>query len=119
MTVEGKVKISADKSDLANKLAAVGWGIFLIWAGAAMLLHIDPSLVILGIGFLVFVMQGIRKYKGLRLEVFWLVIGAIFIVGGLWEMLGEKLPMVPVMLIAAGVVLIAFAGRGRYLSRKK
>ena len=119
MTKEGKEKVSAEKSDLANKLAAVGWGIFLIWAGAAMRMNIDPSLVILGIGVLIFVMQGIRKYNGLKLEGFWLVIGAIFIVGGLWEMLEEKLPMVPVMLIAAGVVLIAFAGRGKYLSRKK
>jgi len=119
MTKEDEVKISDEKSDLANKLSAIGWGLSLVWIGLAMFLRIDQSIIIPGIGVIILAIQGVRRYNGLKLEGFWVVIGAVFIFGGLWEALEEKLPMGPIVLIGAGVVLIIFASRGKYLSRKK
>jgi len=90
----------------ADKLSTVGWSLFLLWVGIALLMKLDASVGLLGVGVITLVVQGARKYFNLKLEGFWVVIGLLFVVGGLWEIYKPNLPLVPVVLIVAGAVLL-------------
>jgi hypothetical protein len=95
-----------DTHKFADKLSTVGWSLFLIWVGIALLMKLKVSIGLLGVGVITLIVQVARKYFGLKLEGFWVVIGLLFIAGGLWELFKPNLPLMPILLIAAGAVLL-------------
>jgi hypothetical protein len=94
------------KTALARRLDAVGWALFLIWIGLVLLMGSQASLALLGIGIIIVGVQVARVLYQLSLEGFWFVVGLLFLVGGIWQMVGAKFPLVPILLIVAGVALI-------------
>jgi len=96
----------AGDRDLAHKLDVTGWALFFIWLGIALLLNLSVSISLLGIGVITLVMQGIRIQKKIKSEVFWVVIGILFVLGGLWELFRPDVPLVSIVLIIAGVALL-------------
>ena len=102
-----------EKSDLDKRLSTVGWALFFIWIGIAFLANFDFSVGLFGIGILTLGMQVARLFVGLKLEGFWVVVGILFVLGGLFGMLETKLPLVPILLILAGVVLLISIVRGK------
>jgi hypothetical protein len=96
----------SDDRDLAHKLDVTGWGLFFIWLGIAFLLNLSVCISMLGIGVITLVMQGIRIQKKIKTEVFWVVIGILFVLGGLWELFRPDVPLVSIVLIIAGVALL-------------
>jgi len=102
--VDKPKKVDAQK--FADKLSAVGWSLFLIWVGIALLMKLDVSIGLLGVGVITLAVQAARKYFKLKLEGFWVVIGLLFVIGGLWELFRPNLPLVPVLLIVAGAALL-------------
>jgi hypothetical protein len=98
---------SAEKAnDLIRKLDAVGWGLFLIWLGIVLLAKAQTSVALLGIGIIMLGVQLARMALKLRLEGFWFVAGLLFIVGALWQLADTRIPLVPILLIAAGLALV-------------
>lgn len=92
---------------LAKRLEAMGWGVALLWIGVAALLNFGWPLVLLGLGVLTLIMQGVRLGSGLKPEPFWLVLGAVMLVAGLWEILaGTSFPIIPVALILLGLAIL-------------
>jgi|GEM_PF-676899 len=100
---------------LIRKLDAFGWGLFLIWLGIVLLAKAQTSVALLGIGIIMLGVQLARVVLKLRLEVFWFVAGLLFIVGALWQLGNARIPLVPILLIAAGVALVLT----RFLPRPK
>lgn len=101
---------------LIKKLDAVGWGVFFIWMGTAFLANVGWGVGLLGVGVIALGAQAARKYFGLPLERFWLVMGSVFIVWGVWRLLkiqlgGVPIPVnvLPIVLIAVGVVVVVSA----------
>jgi hypothetical protein len=92
--------------DVAHKLDAVGWGLFLIWLGIVLLAKAQTSVALLGIGIIMLGVQLARVALKLRPEGFWFVAGLLFIVGALWQLANTRIPLVPILLIAAGVALV-------------
>jgi len=113
----GRLKTNG-KNELANKLGAIGWGLFFIWIGIILLFKISASVCLLGIGIITLGIQVGRKYFNLKLERFWIIVGALFLAGGLWEVLKTKLPLMPVLLIIAGLAIIVLSIKGKYLIKK-
>ena len=107
-----------ERGELAGKLDAVGWGLFFVWVGVALLLDVGIGVGLLGIGVITLGMQAVRKVCHLPLEGFWVVVGLLFVVGGLWELFDVQLPLVPLLLILAGIALLVSAARGKHLLRK-
>jgi len=95
----------------ADQLSTVGWSLFLIWVGIALLMKLDTSIGLLGVGIIILLVQGARKCFNLKLEVFWIVIGLLFVIGSLWEIYKPNLPLVPVLLIVVGAALLVSAIR--------
>jgi hypothetical protein len=107
-----------ERRDLSHKLDAVGWGLFFIWIGIAFLADLGFGVGLLGIGIIVLGEQAVRKYLDLKLEGFWVVVGLCFVVGGLWELLAVELPLVPILLIVAGIAILVSIFKGTHLMKK-
>jgi len=91
---------------LAKKVDAAGWGLFFIWVGAALLMDFSWGVGLLGVALIILLGQAARRYFGLALEGFWVVVGLLFLVGGIWELYKVEVDLAPIILIVAGVALL-------------
>lgn len=98
-----------EHSRVEHKLAAVGWGLFFLWVGAALLAGLDAGVGLLGVGAITLGVQGMRLSFGLAVEGFWLVVGLLFALGGVADLFQLDIPVLPVVLVAAGLLLLASA----------
>ena len=103
----------ANRRALTKKLEAAGWGLFFIWIGIALLADLGWGVGLLGVGIIILGAQLSRRYLALKLEGFWVVVGFLFLVGGVWELFHVQLALVPILCIVAGVALLASAFGGR------
>jgi len=92
---------------LNKKLDAAGWGLFFIWIGIALFAHVGWGTGLLGVGIIILGAQVTRKYFGLKLEGFGIVVGFFFLLGGIWELLNVELGLLPILCIIVGVALLA------------
>lgn len=93
--------------DLEKKIGAASWALFFIWIGVVFLAAIPPMITLLGIAAIVLGAQGMRTMSGLKAEPFWVVVGVLFVLWGVWDLLPLDLPLVPILLIVAGAALLA------------
>lgn len=102
------------RRELARKLGGAGWGLFFIWVGVVLLADISPGVALLGVGMIILGEQAARVLLSLKLEGFWFVVGSGFLLAGIWQVAEVRLPLVPVLLVAAGlaVVLASILPRG-------
>jgi hypothetical protein len=90
----------------ARRIDAVGWGLFFIWIGIALLVHIGWGVGLIGVGIIILGGQVIRKYSGLKVDGFGVVIGFLFFLGGIWELLNVRFDLTPILCVVAGVALL-------------
>lgn len=108
----------AEQHELAKKLEAAGWGAFFLWVGIALLWDVGWGVGLLGIGLITLAGQAARKYFNLKLEGFWVVVGVLFVLGGLGTLYEVQLPLVPIVLIVAGVALLISVFTGKRPANK-
>ncbi len=101
----------ANTTVLDRRLDAAAWGLFFLWTGVALLAGLSWGVALLGVGIITLGAQWARKYFGLTLETFWVVVGLLFLAGGAWELLSLRVGLVPIVLIVAGVALLVSAAR--------
>jgi hypothetical protein len=106
-----------DKKRIAKRLDDIGWGLFFIWVGIAVLADLGWGVGLLGVGILALAEQGIRVRMGLNVEVFWVVVGLLLVVGGGWEISDTSLSFVGAALIVAGAAFLVSALRGKGSSK--
>ena len=108
MTIEEgfelKEPAEKEKTVLGRKIDAIGWSLFFIWIGISMIGHFESSLTLLGIGLILLGGQAGRKYFSLEVETFWVIVGVLFLGGGLWKILGLNVPFGAAILILIGVL---------------
>lgn len=105
---------AAAQRDAAHKLSTTGWALFFIWIGIAFLVNLDIGIAMLGIGIITLIMQIVRGAFGLKLEWFWVLVGVLFVLGGIWDLLKPDVPLVPILLIVAGLLLLLSVGRRKH-----
>jgi hypothetical protein len=105
-----------NRSALSKKLDAAGWGFFFIWTGIAFLADLDWGTGLLGVGMIGLATQAVRRYFGLAIDGFGLVIGIVFVVAGVRELLQLRLGeapipggLMPILSIVIGAVLVVSA----------
>ncbi len=103
---------------LSDRLDSIGWALFLIWIGFAVLIDIGWGWGLLGIAVIILGAAALRRKWGLKIEGFWLVIGAMFLAGGLWELFRVPFPLAPVLIIFCGLAVLWGALRGQHLMKK-
>jgi hypothetical protein len=100
-------EVVSSEDTSSRRLAKAGWGVLLIWAGAALLLHLGWGVVLIGAGAIALAVQALRGYLGLRLDRFGIVAGAILVLCGVWNLFDVSVQLVPLLCIGAGIVLLA------------
>jgi hypothetical protein len=105
-----------DRRSLTRTLDTVGWGVFFIWIGIALLVNVGWGIGLLGMGIIMLVAQMARLYFSLRMEGFGLVMGILFVVAGILDLLKvnlgqEPIPggLMPILSIVIGIVLVISA----------
>ena len=94
------------KKRIAKQLDATGWGLFFIWVGVSLLMDLSWGVGLLGVAAIVLLGQAARRSFGLRLELFWVVVGGLFFFGGIWELNGIDVDLLPIVLILVGGALM-------------
>jgi len=94
-------------AELNQKLDAAGWGLFFLWMGIALLADAGWGVGLLGVGIITLGGQAARRYFGIGLDGFWVVVGVLFLAGGFWELAEIQFYMVPFLLILAGIAVLA------------
>lgn len=115
MSYQTKVPESpaTDRSKVASKLDASGWGLFFIWVAITLMFEIPLGVAFVGIGFITIAGQGARKHAALAVEWGWMAIGLCFLVAGVWELLAIEIALFPIILLVVGVVVLLGAIRGK------
>ena len=108
MTVEEKERVISKnrKRTVEAAIATCAWGLFFIWIGMALFVHVGWGTGLVGVGIITLGAQLARKYFDLKLEGFWVAVGFIFLLGGVWRLLNVQLGLVPILCIALGLVLL-------------
>jgi len=94
---------------VARKLDVIGWGLFFIWLGIVMIIPWrgnQVNVALLGIGIIVLGVQVARLVLSLKIERLWLVVGLLFIIISLLQLVYPEVHLIPILLIAAGVALV-------------
>jgi len=97
----------------SKRLDTIGWALFFIWVGLAVILDLPWGIGLIGVGVITLAMQFIRKSLGLAFERFWILVGLCFLLGGIWDLFTIELPIGPIVFIFVGVLLLVSALRGR------
>lgn len=95
-----------EHNDRARKLDAIGWALFFIWVGVAWIADVGLGVGLLGVAVIILGMQAFRRVLGIALEIFWIIVGIGFGIGGLWEYFAVQTPLAPIILIIAGIALL-------------
>ena len=103
-TIESSEKKALKR--LSKKLDAIGWSLLFIWIGIVMITGFETGIMLLGIGLIVLGGQASRKYFQLKVEKFWIIVGLLFLGGGLWGISGLNAPFAAIVLILAGVLIL-------------
>ena len=104
-----------ERRDSIKRITTIGWGLFFIWLGLVLMIKAGSGLILLGVGVISLGMQVARKYSGLDSDGFWIVVGILFVIVGIWEMFEISMPLMSVFLVVIGAVLLvsALKGKGR------
>ena len=117
--------IGLDRTDdqqraMAARVDAVGWGIFFIWVGVALLTYLSWPVFFLGTGTVMLAVQSARRYLALKVDRFSLGLGTVFVVASLLRILDLDLELavmpallMPFFFIAMGGAIIVFAWKRR------
>jgi hypothetical protein len=106
--------MALEKSSASEKQVEAGtWGVFFVWIGIAFLADLSWGVWLVGVGAILLGAQLARRFLALRIEGFWIVAGALFVIGGLTEVypLAMDIPLIPLLCILAGVGLLVKAMR--------
>jgi hypothetical protein len=96
-----------------KNFSAVGWGLFFIWVGICYIAGFGFTVGLLGVGVIILAVQLARTFSGIKFEVFWVVVGILFVLGGIWNLLKIEFDLVPILLILAGALLLVSAFTGK------
>jgi hypothetical protein len=105
------------KTDVAEKLDQMGWGVFLAMIGVIWLLpRVPQGTWLIGTGVLLLLLNVIRVRMGIRWSGVSVLLGALALAGGLADLTGIDVPLFPICLLLAGAALILkplLSGTGR------
>jgi hypothetical protein len=104
---------AAPRSEVRRRIDAAAWASFFIWVGSAILANIGWGWFLAGLGVIVLAAQAAVPAAGEKVEGAWLICGTVFLVAGLWELLGLEWPLAPLLMILLGIGILwrAFLAR--------
>lgn len=108
MTIHA-VGAMGDRKFALKRVEGLAWGLFFVWMGVVLLEELGWGIGLLGVGILIFAGQIARRWVAESFETFWLMVGALFVLGGAWTLLGVRVSLLPIVFILAGAALLVSA----------
>ncbi len=106
-------RILTDKFSSAGRVDAAGWGLFCIWIGTALYMHVGTGATLLGIGIIIVATQVVLKCAGHTTDRFRATIGFLFVTAGVWNLFAIKIELFPFLCIAAGAIFLIATMTGK------
>jgi len=101
-----KMRSFMERHDQASMVDTIGWALFFVWVGIAWLAELDFGVSLLGVAVITLGGQLARKLMGFKFEGFWVIVGLLFALGGIWELTDIEISLVPILLIIVGLALV-------------
>ena len=89
-----------------KQMNTLGWALFFLWLGIALFMKFKLSTSLIGIGVIILGLQIARRIYNLKVEVFWIVVGACLLVFNLFKIPEVDLPVIPILLIIFGAYFL-------------
>jgi hypothetical protein len=102
---------SRANSTFARSIDSIGWALFFMWVGIAMLANFSWTVSLIGTAVIVLGVQGALFFRRERLDIFMLAIGVVLLFGTITDMYGLPLSLIPALLIVIGIMMFADALR--------
>lgn len=96
-----------------NWLDAVSWAALLIWLGSSWLAALPFGYILVGAGIVMLLAELARYMFAVGVEGFWVLIGCGLFAAGYWDLWNVGIPLAPIVLIAAGIGVLAWQFRDR------
>ena len=117
MKESGAPDLSGDRRQ-GRRLEEISMALVLIMTGG---LWLAPKAMfpegtwLAGLGSILLGLNAVRRIRGLKTSGFGIIVGLIASAAGIGRIIGQELPLIPILLIilGAGLVLRAAAGKGR------
>jgi hypothetical protein len=103
---------------LSQKLEAIGWGLFFVWMGIAFLLDVGWGWGMVGIATIILGEALIRRSQNLNVGGFWIIVGLMFLAGGVWELYQVPWPLAPILILGCGLAVLWGAVSGKHVMKK-
>lgn len=97
---------SSNQDEHARQIDAAAWAVFFIWVGIVMLAGMPWAWFLVGVGILIVGAQIVRQQRGLKIEMFGVIVGLIMLAAGVWDLVALPLPLMPIILIVLGGYLL-------------
>jgi hypothetical protein len=97
---------SARKTSLDRRLAMLFWPLLLVLVGTVWLFPakwVTGAALLIGIGAILLGLNAVRLANGIPIRRLPVLLGALAVAGGVAEIAGTSLPLVPLSLIAIGL----------------
>lgn len=100
----------------SRRFEEIAWALVLIMTGG---LWLAPKAMfpegtwLAGIGLILLGLNAVRRARGLKMNGFGIIAGLIALGAGIGRIIGQELPVVPVILIVLGVGLVIRAAAGK------
>ncbi len=100
-----------------DQIDAISWGLFFIWMGVGWLVDVGWGAWFIGVGLITLAAEAAHVVVGgIKPDLFWTIVGLLFLLGGVWVLFDIQFEFVPIVVIAAGIVVILSALRSRSAS---
>ena len=108
-----------NRKELESRISTASLGVIFIWVGAVYMIEAGVGPGLIGVGAIALLAQLVRVLTGFNLERFWIITGIVCALGGTWELYHSKVPLVPVLLIAIGIVMLLPIITGKQIFKRK
>jgi hypothetical protein len=99
-------------STFARSVDAIGWAVFFMWVGIALLASFSWTVSLVGTAAIILAVQGTLLFRGERLDVFMAAIGVVLLIGAFADVYGSPWSLFPALLIVIGIAMLVDTLRG-------
>lgn len=93
-------------STFARSVDAIGWAVFFMWVGVALLASFSWTVSLVGTAAIILAVQGTLLVRGERLDVFMAAIGVVLLIGAFADVDGSPWSLFPALLIVIGIAML-------------
>jgi len=97
----------APKQSLAHTIDSIGWAVFFIWTGVALLVGVDFTWFLIGTAVIILGVEAMLRLKGEKIDVFVSAVGLVLLGGAIADTFGSPWYLIPVLLIVIGLAMLA------------